>query len=245
MKKKNPIYFGRNILQEAIQAGAVVEKIFIENPPAFEFVDQLLKKTGAKLGRKDAPLEILKGLPPEVQKEAHQGVAFESSHPFYTRYDFERLKKHQFVILCNHIEDVHNLGSIARCAAAFGASLIVHEEKQSASVTPAVVKASAGCAFRVKFMKSPDLLRVIQALEQLQFKIAGLDLSERSLNLYDWKPKLPLGLVLGAEGEGIEEVIQKRCQELIKIPLQTGVDSLNVSHAAGVALSWAHRQFHS
>jgi 23S rRNA (guanosine2251-2'-O)-methyltransferase len=236
MKRKVPLYFGRNIIEEAFLANAEIKRIFVENAAAFKYLESLPAYQKQKI-----PTE--KGIPAEIKKESHQGVAFECSFPFYTRYEFDRLKKHRFVVLCNHIEDVHNLGSIARCAAGFGASLIVHEEAQSASVTPAVVKSSAGCAFRVKFMKTPDLLRVVQSLEKLDFEFAALDLSEQSISLYDWKPKLPLALILGSEGSGIDDVLRKKCQSLVKIPLQNKVDSLNVSHAAGIAMSWASKNF--
>src|SRR5690606_27854180 len=111
-------------------------------------------------------LKFEEGIPKSIKSEAHQGVAFKTSHEFYTRYAPEEFPNHQFVALCNHIEDVHNLGSIARCSAGFGASLVIHEEKKSASVTPAVLKASAGCAFGLKFMKAPDLLSAVNSLKK-------------------------------------------------------------------------------
>ncbi|TVQ77741.1 MAG: RNA methyltransferase [Bradymonadales bacterium] len=231
------LLYGRNVLKEAILAKAPISKIFVETHTSFEFVRGLqnFDETSA---------ELLEGIPRECQKESHQGIAFLCSHPFYTRYDFNRLKKHRLVLLCNHLEDVHNLGSIARSAAAFGASLIVHEDHGSAQLTPAVVKASAGCAFRVKFMKLPDLHRAFQSLRKAEFKIFGLDgsRSRPSLPLSEFQSSFPCALVLGSEAEGVEGSLLEKCDALIRVEMTETVDSLNVSHAAAIVLHQIFQQ---
>ena len=138
------------------------------------------------------------------------------------------------------MEDVHNLGSVIRCAAGFGAKLIIHEEKESASLTPAAVKSSAGLAFHLRFSKTQNLPNTLQKLAQNGFHIIGLDAGTRSLEMRDWIPQFPLALVLGSEGEGISSAVQARCESLVRIKTEKILESLNVSHAAAIAMQWVY-----
>ena len=226
------IYFGRNILKEALAARITISEIFVDTKPAYEYVRKLP-------GFDVSKYKFTEGLPKEVQKEVHQGVAFRAKHDFYEAYSPDHLKSFSFIILCNHIEDIFNLGSIARAAAGFGAGLIIHEDKKSASLTAAAIKSSAGCAFHLKFMRVPDLVPLAKILKNSNYQVIGLELSEAAIPLFEWKPEVPLALVLGSEGSGIDTALRNCCTQFIKIPLKLGIDSLNVSHAAAIAMSWA------
>jgi 23S rRNA (guanosine2251-2'-O)-methyltransferase len=228
------VYYGRNILREAFAAKAVVSEIYYDTEPAKKFAESLNAVKSQKIPLKN-------GIPNEFKHQSHQGIAFKTAHEFYIPYSSEALKKFPFIILCNKVEDVHNLGSIARCAAGFGAKLIIHEEKNSAELTAAAIKSSSGLAFRLSFMKIPSLSTAAKDLTSLGFHLVGLDVAKNSVSLFDWIPNFPLALVLGSEGEGIEPAVKARCEALVKIPTEAWVESLNVSHAAAVAMSWAYR----
>lgn len=232
--KKSQVYFGRNLLKEVVRAGMTVTKVYVETKAAYEFARAILPRTV----KNDAFEE---GIPPELSREAHQGVAFRVNFHLYKDYSIEVLKTHRLIVLCNHIEDVHNLGSIVRCARAFGATALVHEETKSASMTAGAMKSSVGLGFGMTFMKVPTLLPVIRSLRKRNYEIVGLDLDAKAESLYEWKPRLPMALLLGSEGHGIESENREGCDRLIRIPMIDAVDSLNVSHAAALALSWVHR----
>lgn len=232
--EKSTIYFGRNILKEALAAKIQIDEIFYDTEPAKKYVEGL-----KEFKKRPAPLRP--ELPKEVRQQNHQGIAFRTSHSFYETYRIENLKKFPIIILCNQIEDVHNLGSIARCAAGFGAKWIIHEEKKSAEVTAAVVKSSAGLAFGLRFSKVSNLQLVCKDLAQSGFHLVGLDVTPHAISLFDWVPTFPLALILGSESKGMESSIKAKCESLIRIPMETRVESLNVSHAAAIALSWIYR----
>jgi 23S rRNA (guanosine2251-2'-O)-methyltransferase len=230
------ILFGRNIFKEALAARASILECYVETKSAYEW---LRKQSGTQFDS----LKVQEGIPASLQKENHQGIAFQTNHAFYKTYDAQEMRKYRSIVLCNHVEDVHNLGSITRCAAAFGSSLIIHEEDRSASMTAAVVKSSAGCAFRVSFMKVDSLETPLKTLKKSDYEIFGLDVSDPSQELYEANltPRAPRAFVFGSEGFGIEDVNKSYCKSLLKIPMASSVESLNVSHAAAVVLSWAYR----
>jgi len=232
--KRSQLYFGRNILREAVAARASLSTLYVETRAAYVFAEKTLGN-----GISHSNLKIEEGIPAELKNEAHQGIAFRTNHDFYSPFDINAAAKHRFIILCNHVENIPNLGSIARCAAAFGAGLIIHEDQRSASMTASAVKSSAGCAFRIQMMKVNSMLGVAHSLRQRSYSLVGLDISSKSIPLYSWKPKFPLALVLGSEGDGIETDLKELCDSLVNIPMEGGVESLNVSHAAGIAMSWA------
>lgn len=234
MVQNAQFFYGRNILREALAAKVSISEIYFETEPAKKFAENL----GAVKSQK---IPFKEGVPSEFKHQSHQGIAFKTDHEFYTPYSRDILKNFPFVICCNKVEDVHNLGSIARCAAGFGAKLIIHEEKNSAELTAAAVKSSAGLAFRIQFMKVSTLAGAAKDLGASGFHLVGLDVAKNSISLFDWVPQFPLALVLGSEGEGIEPAVKARCESLVKIPTETWVESLNVSHAAAVAMSWAYR----
>jgi len=234
MNSEATYFFGRNILKEALAAKTKVDEIFFETPSARKFAEGIYAVRSLKI-------PMSEGMPHEFKHQSHQGIAFRTSHSFYQNLSIPQLKEFPFIIFCNHVEDVHNFGSIARCAAAFGARAIVHEEKNSAELTPAAMKSSAGLAFRIKFSKVSNIIHPLKELISEGYHIVGLDAAPKATALFDWRPSFPLALVLGSEGCGIEPSVKSICSEIVQIPMEKFAESLNVSHAAGIAMNWAYR----
>lgn len=229
---KPTILYGRQVLVEALQAGLRPQRVFIESRQAKQWLTEL--------DLRSIPVE--QGIPGQVKNQNHQGVAFELQHDFYlSSWPKEAGERYPFVVLCNHLQDVQNLGSIARAAVAFGAGVVIHESRRSASLTPAAIRASAGLAFRLKFWEVSNTANFLIKLEQQGYFRAGLDArGEDSLPIYRWEPQFPLALVIGSEGDGIGHSVLKRLDQKLSIPMEEGVDSLNASQAATIAMSWVH-----
>ncbi len=230
------ILFGRNILREALRAKAALSKIYYETEAAKRFAQSLS-------GLRHADVEWISGIPAAFRHQAHQGIVFETSHSFYRPYSDLSLKQYPLVILCNHVQDIHNFGSIARCAAAFRGGLMIHEEDQSAELTPAAVKSSAGLAFHIQFAKVKSLVDPLKELSRRGFSIVGLDSDRQAISLYEWTPTFPIALILGSESSGIDADIKFFCRESVRIPMEKVAESLNVSHAAAIAMNWIYRNF--
>jgi tRNA G18 (ribose-2'-O)-methylase SpoU len=230
---KNTVYYGRNPLIEALKAKISIKRVFTKSQSDQRFVEDIFDKLGVQM-----PIE--KRLPSLISQEPHQGVAFESDHQFYLErlesFDFSKFPR---VLLCNHLHDIHNLGALSRSAAAFGFGLVVHESRRSFSLNAAAVKVSMGMAFRLKYLEVSNLRPLMESLKKGGYEFAGLN-AKASLDLYDWKPNASIGLILGSEAEGIARPILKALDFELSIPMVQGIDSLNVTQAASIAMGWIY-----
>lgn len=222
------LLFGRNVLKEALLARSKIKEIFFESEAALKFAESLTKQ-----------YPLRRGLPREVQEQNHQGIAFKVQHAFYLSSWTPDSKKYPRVLLCNHLEDVQNLGSLARSAAAFDFTLIVHEERRSVRLNPAAIKISAGQAFRLHFLEVSNLLPLMQKMKKESYVMAGLDMGDEAevWNLYRWDPPQAVGLVVGSEESGISKPVLGEIDDLIRIPMNVGVESLNAAQAGTIAMS--------
>jgi len=175
---------------------------------------------------------------------AHQGVvAVTSAKQYNDLDDVVAAKRGQFslVVVLDAVEDPHNLGAILRTADAAGAAGVVIPERRAAGVTPTVTKASAGASEHLPIAKVTNIGRTLEELKSKNLWIVGLD--ERAPQNYDSLDyKMDCAIVLGAEGKGVHELVRKKCDFLISIPMLGKVSSLNVSVAAGVMLYEIVRQ---
>src|SRR5436305_3022192 len=166
---------------------------------------------------------------------AHQGVVAVTSGKQYNDLDdVVAAKRCQFslVVVLDGVEDPHNLGAILRTADAAGADGVVIPERRAAGVTPTVTKASAGASEHLPIAKVTNISRTLEELKSKNLWIVGLD--ERAPQNYDSLDyKMDCAIVLGAEGKGVHELVRKKCDFLISIPMLGKVSSLNVSVAAG------------
>jgi 23S rRNA (guanosine2251-2'-O)-methyltransferase len=139
------------------------------------------------------------------------------------------------------VEDPHNLGAILRTADATGADGVVIPERRAAGITGTVAKASAGASEHLPVAKVTNISRSLEELKAKGLWIVGLD--ERGTQSYDAVDyNMNCAVVLGAEGKGLHELVSKKCDFLVSIPMQGEVPSLNVSVAAGVVLYEVVRQ---
>jgi 23S rRNA (guanosine2251-2'-O)-methyltransferase len=223
--------FGRNVFEEALSQKVLIKEVFAENEAASRWADTLVKKYGLRM-------TIKPHLPSALRSQSHQGIAFTCAHDFYLSAKSVSFTKMKRIVLCNHLEDVQNLGALVRSAAAFGVDLLVHEERRSAELTAAAVKASAGQAFRLKFLKVSSLGSCLSDLKREGFETAALSAGS-SQSIYRWNPAPKWAVVVGSEGAGVQSSVLKSVEQILEIPMSQGVESLNVAQAGSILLSWA------
>ncbi|HTR67053.1 MAG TPA: 23S rRNA (guanosine(2251)-2'-O)-methyltransferase RlmB [Terriglobales bacterium] len=174
----------------------------------------------------------------------HQGVVAVTSAKHYTDFDDILAAKrgpYSLVVVLDGIEDPHNLGAILRTADASGADGVVIPERRAAGVTETVAKVSAGASEHLPIAKVTNIARTLEELKSKNVWTVGLD--ERGPQNYDSLDyKMDCAIVLGAEGKGLHDLVRKKCDFLVSIPMLGKVPSLNVSVAAGVVLYEIVRQ---
>jgi 23S rRNA (guanosine2251-2'-O)-methyltransferase len=175
---------------------------------------------------------------------AHQGVVAVTSAKQYNDLEDVVVSKrgeHSLIVVLDGIEDPHNLGAILRTADAAGADGVVIPERRAASVTAIVAKTSAGASEHLPVAKVTNIARTLEQLKDRNIWIVGLD--ERGKQTYDSLDyKMDCAVVLGSEGKGLHDLVAKKCDFLVSIPMLGKVSSLNVSVAAGVMLYEVVRQ---
>lgn len=175
---------------------------------------------------------------------AHQGVVAVTSAKQYSDLDDvvgAKRGQYSLVVVLDGVEDPHNLGAILRTADAAGADGIVIPERRAASVTGTVTKASAGASEHLPIAKVTNIARTVEELKERNLWTVGLD--ERGSQTYDALDyNMDCALVLGAEGKGLHDLVKRKCDFLVSIPMLGKVSSLNVSVAAAVVLYEIVRQ---
>lgn len=238
-----PVLFGINPVVEALKAGS----------RSFDYV-------AVMAGRRDARAQLIfetardAGVPVrQVSRDqlerlagthSHQGVVAVTSEKHYSDIDEvldNKRGEHNFLIVLDGVEDPHNLGAIIRTADGAGADGVVIPERRAVGVTGTVLKASAGAAEHLPIARVTNINRTLEDLKERNIWTIGLD--ERAQQSYDEIDyNMDCALVLGAEGSGLHEMVRKKCDFLISIPMLGQVPSLNVSVAAAVVMYEVQRQ---
>lgn len=175
---------------------------------------------------------------------SHQGVVAITSAKQYSDLDdviTAKRGEHSLVLVLDGVEDPHNLGAILRTAEAAGADGVVIPERRASGVTGTVAKVSAGASEHLPVAKVSNISRALEQMKSSGLWIVGLD--ERGKQSYtEIDYGMNCALVLGAEGKGLHELVSRKCDFLVSIPMLGVVPSLNVSVAAGIVLYEVIRQ---
>ncbi|HHX93506.1 MAG TPA: 23S rRNA (guanosine(2251)-2'-O)-methyltransferase RlmB [Tenericutes bacterium] len=149
---------------------------------------------------------------------------------------------YNFIVILDHIEDPHNLGAILRTVEAVGADGVIIPKDRSVKVNPTVLKTSVGAALHVPICIVSNLNDTIHKLKKVGIWIVGTSAKETSVHYQSIDYKMNLAVVIGNEGKGLSDLVRKKCDFLIKIPMKGKINSLNASVATGVILYEVLRQ---
>ena len=222
---------GRNAVSELLKTEKTVEKILIEKGG-----QGFLGKIFAEARKKNIRVQFVDraALDRESVTKHHQGViAYTTDFEYSDLYDFVG-KEESLIVLCDGVEDVHNLGSIIRVAECAGADGVVIPAAKCASVTEAVVRISAGAAEHIGVAKVPSVNWAIDALKKSGYWIYALEAGGESI--YREKLTGKVALVVGGEDSGVKRLTREKCDKTLSIPLFGKVNSLNASVALGIAV---------
>ena len=145
------------------------------------------------------------------------------------------LKPDSLLLVLDGVQDPHNLGACLRSADATGVDAVIIPKDRSAKLNATVRKVAAGGAETVPLIEVTNLVRSLKDLKTAGVWIYGTS-ADAEQSIYDFDYKSPVALVMGSEGDGLRRLTVEQCDQLIKLPMQGSVESLNVSVATGVCL---------
>jgi 23S rRNA (guanosine2251-2'-O)-methyltransferase len=145
------------------------------------------------------------------------------------------------LLVLDGVTDPHNLGACLRVADGAGAHAVIAPKDHAAGINATVAKVASGAAETVPYFMVTNLARTLGELKERNIWVIGTS-DTATQTVYDADLRGPVALVLGAEGDGMRQLTTKTCDQLVRIPMQGAVESLNVSVASGVCLFEAVRQ---
>ena len=156
--------------------------------------------------------------------------------------DYAKQKEESpFILILDGIEDTHNLGAIIRTAETAGVHGIIIPKRRAASVNSTVSKVSCGAVEYMKIARVNNITDSINKLKEAGVWICGTSIKA---DKYHFNQDLtgPLAIVIGNEGKGMSDLVEKNCDFLVKIPMLGKIESLNASVSTGIVVYEALKQ---
>jgi len=147
-----------------------------------------------------------------------------------------KVSERKLVVVGHNIRSAFNVGSIFRTSDGAGVSKIILGGYSAHPPHPKLLKTALGAEQSVPYEKVWQIWRAIDKLKEDGYNIIALEKNSQAKNIFKFKPKFPLALVLGNEVKGISKEILKRCDDVVFIPMRGKKESLNVSVAFGAAV---------
>ncbi len=231
------IICGRNPVLEALRSGREIDRLLVAHGTGGGSVTAIIAKCRAKG-------ILIKEISPQKLDyycggANHQGVAVMFASQEYAAVEdmfalAETRGEKPFLIICDEIEDPHNLGAIIRTAEATGVHGVIIPERRSASLNATVAKAACGALEYVPVARVTNIANTIDALKQRGVWVFGADMDGDDYTRTDFDT--PCALVIGNEGKGIGALTAKKCDAVISLPMHGKINSLNASVAAGILM---------
>lgn len=231
---------GRNAVAELLKTGTPIDKILVSG------VEGSVKVIVAKA--KEARIPVVDTTSDYLDRlcggENHQGVAALVAEKAYcTVEDILEIARERgekpLIVVCDGIEDPHNLGAVIRCSECEGAHGIIIPERRACGLTPAVSKASAGAIMHMAVAKVSNIAQTIEKLKENGVWTYAAEADGQ--DFYDTDFSGGCAIVLGGEDSGVSRLVRERCDYTVSIPMYGKLNSLNVSTAASVLLCHAAR----
>ena len=243
MHNNEELIYGKNPVTELLKKKEGVDTVFISeslNPSTQNYYIALAKECGAVV-KKVHPVK-LKNM---CGSDNHQGIAAYASTVEYVSIaqilrNAEEKGESPFIVLCDGIEDPHNLGAIIRSAYLMGAHGVIIPKRRSASLSFTVAKTSAGA---VEFMHVARVTNLPQTIEELKKRGVWVYCADMDGEpFYKSDLRGAIALVIGSEGNGVGRLVKEKCDVTLSMPMKGKINSLNASVAAGILMYEVSRQ---
>lgn len=242
-ERDSNLIIGRNAVSEALRSGRNIDTLLVVRGERNGSVGRIIaecKEKGVVIKEVDKKkLDFMCG------QGNHQGIAaYAAVHEYSSVEDIFALAEERgeapFIILCDELEDPHNLGAIIRTAETAGAHGVIIPKRRNASLTWAVGKASAGAVEYVPVARVGNLASTIDDLKKRGLWVYTADMDGQNWCETDFRG--PVALVVGSEGNGVSRLIREKSDFVVSLPMRGKITSLNASVAAGILMYEVSRQ---
>ena len=223
---------GVNALEAALNSNRV-RKVFVLDKKSnksnkFNVLIENIKK-------QNIDIEIIQDVKLWKFHARHNIVGICDEKKIYDEKNFENILSEKILIL-NHFQDTNNLGAVVRSAAAFDFQTIFLPKKRSVQITEKTFSISSGGMEFINIVMYNSIFSLIKKLQNLGFWIIGLDMnSSNEIKDLDLKNQ-NIALIVGSEGTGLSNEIQKKLDLIINISMTNNMESLNASVASAIAM---------
>jgi TrmH family RNA methyltransferase len=232
---------GLRLCEEALASALNIEAAIYSEEIARKERPALLINALEKLGAKSASVseKLLESI---SYTKTPQGIVVLASRPASDEASFEtRQPATPLLVVMHGINNPVNVGAILRAAEAAGATGVIATKKTADPFSPKALRGAMGSSFRQPIWMDADYVNVIEWCRRAKIEIFAADVNASMTHVEaDWR--VPCGIILGPESTGLTPEEIRAAGQAIKVPMQSNVQSLNVSVAAGVILYEAARQ---
>lgn len=235
--ENNGLIIGRNAVSEALKSGRKIDTLLVADGSRAGSVGQIIRLCRDKeIVIKEVERKKLDMI---CSGSAHQGVAAYAAAHSYAQVDdifalAEQRGEPPFIIICDELEDPHNLGAIIRSAEAGGAHGIIIPKRRSATLSYTVGKASAGAVEYVPVARVSNIAAEIESLKKRGVWVYAADMGGTLWREVDFSG--PVALVIGSEGSGVSRLVKEKSDFIVSLPMKGKINSLNASVAAGILI---------
>ena len=215
--------FGKNAVREALNNPKVIKKISLTNNFKDNEIMSLIKQNKIKY-------ENVLSIVLDKLDSKNQGIMAIIDDFNYS--NLNDLLNDKIIVMLDHIEDPHNLGAIIRTVEAAGINSIIIPKDRAVDVNQTVMKTSSGALSYVKIARVTNLVNAINTLKENDYFIYGTAMDGIDYKKVNYSNKVCL--VIGNEGKGISPLVRKSCDEIVSLPMNGHINSLNASVAASI-----------
>ena len=240
-ERRQDLIAGRNAVMEALKAGRALDSVLVAKGERQGSIGAIL----ARCREAGIPVKEADSRKLDAMAANHQGVIAVAACKEYATVEelfaaAAAKGEPPFFIVCDELEDPHNLGAILRTAEAAGAHGVIVPRRRSVGLTDTVYKASAGAVEYVPVARVTNITDTLRELKERGVWVYGLDMDGEAWCAADLTGAM--ALVVGSEGSGISRLVRENCDFMLSLPMAGQINSLNASVACGVVLYEAARQ---
>ena len=217
------LVWGKNVFNEIDTSK--IRKVYIDKNKEREFIPYLKEN---KLRYDLVDKRVLD----DMSAKNNQGIVVDIYD--YEYKNIESCYNDDLVLMLDHLEDPHNFGAIIRTCECAGVKHIIIPKDRSVRVNETVIKVSTGAISYVDVIMVSNLTNAIDKLKDNGFFVYGADMDGKNYADVDYADKKVL--IIGNEGKGISNIVSDNCDEIISIPMEGKINSLNASVSAGILI---------